>query len=274
MGLSKEIENIKSDKKYAWIHASIENWYEKPGRIKRLGMRLKKYDKIVTICEDMKKETKNLYPFLKEKLITIYNPFNFERIIGLSEEKIEENMKYLLDEKYIVSVMRLTNHQKDFKTLIDGFKLAKENGIKEKLYILGDGPDKENIQELIDKCGMKEEVLLLGSQKNPYPWLKNAEFFVHSSKYEGFGLVLVEAMILGKAVISSDCPIGPKEVLENGESGVLYPVGNSKKLSRNILSLLMNIDLKEKYVIKGKKRAEDFNVARIIKEYENFIDFE
>ncbi|MGL4997783.1 MAG: glycosyltransferase, partial [Cetobacterium sp.] len=186
--------------------------------------------------------------------------------------KIQEDMKYLLDEKYIVSVMRLTNHQKDFKTLIDGFKLAKENGIKEKLYILGDGPDKENIKELIDKCGMKKEILLLGSQKNPYSWIKNAEFFVHSSKYEGLPTVLIEAMILGKAVISSNCPTGPKEILENGKSGVLYPVGDSKKLSQEIEKILKNLEIKERYKMNSKIRVLEFSTEKVMKRYEEIIE--
>jgi len=266
MGLSKYIDLIKAEKKIAWIHASIKNWYEKESKIRRLEKRLGKYTKIVTICDEMKRETEKIFPSLKNKLIRIYNPFNFERIRKLAENHNEINMK-LYNQDYIISIARLTLHQKDFLTLIKGFKLAKESGIKDKLYILGDGPDKEKIQNMINEEKMEKAIFLLGNVKNPYPWIKNSKMLVHSSKYEGFGLVLVEALVLEKTVISSKCPTGPKEILENGEIGFLYEIGDYRKLAELIIENLENNILLEKI----NQKIQKYSVEKVIKEYEKII---
>ena len=266
MELSKNIDLIEADKKIAWVHSSIKNWYEKESKIKRLGERLKKYDNIVTICDDMKKSTIKLYPFLGKKIIRIYNPFNFERILFLSNENVSNK---LFEEKFIVAVSRLTLHQKDFITLVKGFKKAKElKKFDEKLYVLGDGPDKRKIQDLILKEKMEKEIILLGNIKNPYPWIKNSKMLIHSSKYEGFGLVLVEALILNKIVISSDCPVGPKEILENGEIGHLYEVGNYNKLAELIVENLENPKINTELL---NQRIQKYKKENIIKEYEKLI---
>lgn len=268
MGLSKQIDLVDAKKKIAWVHSSIEKWYVKENRIKRLGERLKKYDKIVTICNAMKESTEKLYPFLKEKIIRIYNPFNFERIIENSKEKVDENLKEYYEKDFIVSVMRLTENSKDFDTLISGFKLAKEKGVKEKLYILGEGSDREKIEEKIKKEGMENEIILLGNVKNPYPWIKKAKILVHSSRFEGLPTVLLEGLILDKIVISSDCPTGPKEILENGEIGYLYNIGDYKKLSELIVENLenSNIDL-----VLIRERILKYSKDIVIKEYEKII---
>ena len=266
MGLSKHIDLIKANKKIAWVHASIKHWYEKKSRIERLGKRLQKYDNIVTICDEMKEETEKLYPSLKNKFLRIYNPMNFERILKLADEEIKNP---LIQKEFIIAISRLTTHQKDFETLIKAFKLAKENGkISEKLFILGDGPDKEKIQNLIAKEKMEEEILLLGSIKNPYPWIKNSQLLVHSSQYEGLPTVLIEALILNKKVISSSCPTGPKEILCNGEIGDLYDVGNYRKLAELIEKNLKDTNIDVNLI---KDRIEKFSKEKVLKEYEKII---
>lgn len=268
MGLSKQIDLINAKKKIAWVHSSIEKWYVKDSRIKRLGERLKKYDKIVTICDAMKESTEKLYPFLKNKMIRIYNPFNFERIIEHSKEKVDKNLKEYYEKDFIVSVMRLTENSKDFDTLISGFKLAKEKGIKEKLYILGDGSDREKIEEKIKKEGMENEIILLGNVKNPYPWIKKAKMLVHSSRFEGLPTVLLEGLILDKIIISSDCPTGPREILENGEIGYLYSVGDYRKLGELIVENLENSDINLDLI---RERILKYSKDVVIKEYEKII---
>lgn len=268
MGLSKRIDLIDAKKKIAWIHANIKNWYVREDRIKRLGERLQKYTNIVAICEAMKESTIELFPFLKDKIIRIYNPFNFERVIKKSEESIDKNLKEYYEKDFIVSIMRLTEHQKDFDTLILGFKLAKEKGAKEKLYILGDGPDRDKIEKKIKQEGMENEIILLGNVKNPYPWIKKAKMLVHSSKYEGLPTVLIEALILDKIVISSDCPTGPKEILENGEIGYLYNIGDYRKLGEMIIKKLENLDIDLDLI---RERILKYSKDIVIKEYEKII---
>lgn len=266
MGFSKYIDLIKADKKMAWVHSSIENWYQKKSRIKRLGERLKKYDKIVTICDEMKKNTIKLYPFLEEKIIRIYNPFNFERILRNSEEEIQN--KNILKEPFAVSVMRLTENSKDFDTLIKTWQVLEQQNISLKLYILGDGSDKKNIESKIKNAGQEDRVILLGNVTNPYPWIKKSKMLIHSSKFEGLPTVLIEALILNKTVISSNCISGPKEILENGEIGYLYEVGDYKKLAELIINNLENPHLNLELL---NEKIQKYKKENVIKEYEKLI---
>ncbi|MGL5459328.1 MAG: glycosyltransferase, partial [Cetobacterium sp.] len=130
MGLSKNIDLVDAKKRIAWIHSPIDSWYRKKDKIKRLGDRLKKYNTLVTICDDMKEKTEKLYPFLKDKLVRIYNPFDIEKIQNQSKDlsEITEEKRVLLKEEYIISVGRLDNYSKDYYTLLKGFKGAKERG--------------------------------------------------------------------------------------------------------------------------------------------------
>ena len=273
-GATKYIENIEADKKVVWIHNSIPNLKKSESKIKRFGKRLEKYDRIVAICDEMKEELKDIYPNLKDKIIRIYNPFNFSRVLNLKDDMSEltEKDKELLNEDYCIAISRLDTVQKDYKTLLKAFKILKSKGINKKLYIVGDGPSKEEIENMIKEYDLIEEVKLLGRFKNPYVWLNNADFFIHSSKYEGFGLVLIEAAILDKLIISSNCPVGPTEILENGKSGILFNVGDSQELAEKIEKVLNDKNLRNRYILSMKERREDFKKENVLKEYEKLID--
>lgn len=273
-GASKYIDKINAKKKIVWIHNSIPKLKKKKSKIERFGKRLEKYDKVVAICDEMKEELQEIYPKIKEKIIRIYNPFNFERIEKLKNDNTDltDNDKKLLEKKYIVAIARLDSVQKDFSTLIKAFKIVKEKGIEESLYIIGDGPSRKEIEQEIKKIGLEKEILLLGNRKNPYIWLKNSLFFVHSSKYEGLPTVLIETLICDKMIISSNCPTGPKEILNNESCGKLFEVGNYNQLADLLEKYLIDKERKNEFLQEILKRKEDFNKEKIIKEYENLID--
>ena len=140
--------------------------------------------------------------------------------------------------------------------------------IRDRLYILGDGPDRDKIEKKIKKEGMENEIILLGNIKNPYSWIKKAKMLVHSSKYEGLPTVLIEALILDKIVISSDCPTGPREILENGEIGYLYSVGDYRKLGELIVQNLENSEIDLDLI---RERILKYSKDVVIKEYEKII---
>ena len=131
-------------------------------RLKDLEKDLEKYDRIVAICDEMKEELKDIYPNLKDKIIRIYNPFNFSRVLNLKDDMSEltEKDKELLNEDYCIAISRLDTVQKDYKTLLKAFKILKSKGINKKLYIVGDGPSKEEIENMIKEYDLIEEVKL------------------------------------------------------------------------------------------------------------------
>ena len=273
-GASKYIEKLDIKKKIVWIHNSIPNLKKKEGKIKRFGKRLEKYDRVVAICDEMKEEIEHIYPNLKGKVSRIYNPFNFERIEKLMEDEREltKEQKKMLNEDYCIAIARLDNVQKDFLTLVRAYKFVKESGIQDKLYIVGDGPSKEEIINEIKKLSLEENIKLIGLSKNPYIWLKNSKLFVHSSKYEGLPTVLIEALICNKMIISSNCPTGPKEILKNESCGKLFEVGNIKELGDYLIEFLANKNNRELYEKNVILRKEEFNKNKVIKEYEKLIE--
>ena len=273
-GASKYIEKLDIKKKIVWIHNSIPNLKKKEGKIKRFGKRLEKYDRVVAICDEMKEEIENIYPNLRGKVSRIYNPFNFERIEKLMEDEREltKEQKKMLNEDYCIAIARLDNVQKDFLTLVRAYKFVKESGIQDKLYIIGDGPSKEEIINEIKKLSLEENIKLIGLSKNPYIWLKNSKLFVHSSKYEGLPTVLIEALICNKMIISSNCPTGPKEILKNENCGKLFEVGNIKELGDYLIEFLANKNNRELYEKNVILRKEEFNKNKVIKEYEKLIE--
>lgn len=262
----KYAERINIDKKVIWQHTSL---HKNP---KRTEKRLKKYNKIVLLCDDMKSDYEKNFPSLKDKLFRIYNFLDFSRIKVMKDDDTEltTKEKEMLNEKYCISVARL-DYPKDFDTLFKAFEILKNGEIKEKLYIVGDGEQRKRLEIQIKDKELENTVYLLGRKKNPYIWINNADIFVHSSKREGFPAVLLEGLLCEKMVISSDCMTGPKEILENGKDGELFEVGNYLKLSKLLEKYIKNPELKEKYIENSKVRIEDFEKQKILKEYEEFF---
>lgn len=269
------LENGVDKKRICWLHGEITklNKYEK--RKKFLRENLNKCDKVVCICEDMKNGVIKEIPELEEKLEVIYNPFDMEKIKIKSNDysEIKDNEKKLLEDNYIIMVSRLDNVQKDFDTLIKAFKTVNQKRKDIKLYLLGEGPDREKIENMIKDEDLQEYIKLLGVKRNPYPWIKNSKLLVHSSRYEGLPTVLIEALILNKIVISSNCPTGPREILDNGKYGSLVEVGDYNSMAQEILELLQeNSKKKEKYLSNIDKSIERFDKKNIIKQIERVLD--
>ena len=230
--LTKIIDKLNSSKNLVWIHSSIKNWKKKKRKIDRFVDRISKYSKIICICKEMKEDLKNE---LKNKVDFLYNPIDFDRIKKLSNEDFSEEVKKLLKDKFLLSIARLDCVPKDFETLFKAYEIAKKDGYDGKLYIIGDGPDKDKVEKLKEANLYKEDILLLGRKENPYNWLKKSDKLILSSRYEGFAIVLLEGLCLGKNVIASDCKTGPNEILANNR-GLLFKVGDYSTLAKYIIS--------------------------------------
>ena len=241
------ITKVKGPKHQIYLHGSVTRFFDGIRKyFKNIFFeKLSKFDEICTVSQEMGEELIKLAPYLKEKQKTVYNPIDVEEIEkkALDDSELTENEKILIKNSYICSVGRLDENQKDFTTLIKAFgELKKEERVKEKLIIVGDGPDRENLENLTKKLKI-DDIVFLGNKRNPYIWMRNSKLFILSSKYEGFGLVLAEALLVGTKVISSNCPVGPREILENGKNGELFEVGDIKKLK----SLIKNKIKEEKF---------------------------
>ena len=114
---------------------------------------------------------------------------------------------------------------------------------------MGRGRLKKKIFQFIETNNLKKNVKILDYKKNPYPYIKQADFLILTSLHEGLPNILLEAIVLSKFIISSNCPTGPKEILNNGKGGELFKVGNYKDLAQKIIFCSKN-----KKICKGKIR--------------------
>ena len=156
--------------------------------------------------------------------------------------------------------------QKDFETLLRAFALvqAKRNA---RLIILGRGPKKQALRELATELGISDCFQLPGHVRNPYAYFSRAAVFVLSSAWEGLPNVLIEAMACGCSVVSTDCPSGPFEILEEGAVGRLVPVGDATAMAKAIIESLDNPTRKD--VLLARARA--FSYEEAISAYESVL---
>lgn len=205
----------------------------------------------------------------KKKIKVIYNPIVSNKLYILTDQPVEHPLFLNQKVPIILAVGRLTK-AKDYPTLLRAFALICKKK-KTHLVILGEGEERKNLENLVNKLNLLENIAFLGFQKNPYKYMGKASIFVLSSKREGFPNVLVEAMACGIPVVSTDCQSGPNEIIKNGENGILVPVSDEKSLAEAILQVLNNYPLQKKISAEGKKRAQDFTTEKSVKEYEKLF---
>lgn len=222
-------------------------------------------DNIIAISEGVKQSLVKNFNLDSSKIQTIYNPSADEKILSLAKEDIDRDL--ISNRPLIVSIGRLTK-QKDHITLLKAFNKIHSN-IDCNLYIIGEGSERRNLEKFIKNNNIDNKVKLLGYQNNPWKFLSKSNLFVLSSIWEGFGNVIVESMLIGIPVISSDCPSGPREILNNGKSGKLFQVGDYNHLA-NIIKETISSD-NSKLINYAKLRSKDFTIEKITQEYQKVL---
>ena len=242
---------------------SIKNKQEKYPKLYDLLYRknYNNFDRVVCQSEFMRDDLLNNYAIKKDKLIVINNPVEVDRIklLSISEEIIYDSGKINL-----LVVGRL-NKVKGFDLLLNVLNKLDANY---HLTILGQGSEEKTLKEIAVKLNIVEKLTFLGFQSNPYKYMKQADLFILSSRYEGFPNVLLEANICGTPVIAFNCPGGTEEIIENGVNGYLVPCGDIDEMTNMIKSF--DIKAFDENAIKEfikKKYAAD----KIIKKYENVL---
>ena len=245
---------------FAWIHFSL-TFGEKLTleKIKKYKKQYKKYSKIFAITRVMKEEFINKVGIDEKKVELVYNPIDL-KLIQKKAENVEKKYENYLKQDYFLQVSRLTQ-QKQPEHLVDIYYKLKQDGIKEKLYFIGDGEKKEIIKQKIKEYNLENDIILLGQIENPYPFFKNAKLFVHTAKYEGLPTVLLESLALGTPVVSYDCPTGPRDILgKNSEYGELISLNDKDMFVEKVLELMNSKEKYEKYKNLSLIRANDFSM--------------
>lgn len=273
-GMRDEILNSpqKSSKKIVWIHNDLKktefhNYTDDEFR-KFFG-----FDKIMVISEKIQNDFEVLAKNEEEKnkILRIYNPLDTEEILEKAETKTTDCFVPRNDnsEPVFISVGTVFP-QKGFDRLLKVHKRLLEEGFPHKIQILGDGYDFENIKKLQQELGVSETATLFGFTDNPYPQIKNADFYILSSRYEGFPTVLFEAITLKKKIIATDVS-GVKEMLNNGKLGLI--VENSEDgIYEGMKKALENPERFQKYETILENNEMPFNLENSINTIVKIID--
>ena len=225
-------------------------------------------DRIIAVSGGIHDNLVEEFRVPSDKIRVIYNPIDIPRIRRLFEVQMCHPF-VSAPVPLIVSIGRLVP-QKGFDFLVQAFGMVIAE-TDARLIIMGEGPERGPLEKLAEALGLSDRISFTGFQDNPCAFLAYADLYVLSSRYEGMPVSLLEAMACGVPVIASDCQSGPREILENGEDGTLVPVGDVEELAKAIVRLIKNKSLRAALSKTGVRRARDFSVEKVIKEYEDEI---
>ena len=221
-------------------------------------------DAVVAVSKGVADDVSGLTGIPRENIVVIYNPV-------LSEEFFERAKAPMLhpwlkpgSPPVVLSVGQLTK-PKAFHTLLRAFAAVKHQ-TPARLLILGEGPERSALESLVESLGIGDKVAMPGFEPNPYPYMARAKVFALASEFEGFGVVLVEALALGATVVATDCPGGPREILDDGRRGSLVPVGDVEALARALVAALGSPQRSM-----PREVLKDFEVATAASSYEKLI---
>ena len=198
---------------FQWIHIDAERLA--PGELDKYAKVYEKMDGVVCVSETAKQALIKLYPSLKDKAHVIYNFFNTDLIKKKSDDCVKlDNSTFS-----ILSIGRMVE-QKGYLRAMDVINRLAREGYKFKWTIIGDGGDKQEIENKIRIYGIEDKVELLGLKDNPYPYIKTCDLFFLPSLYEGFPTVTIEAKVLNKPVLATEVS-GIHEQIEDGKNGII-----------------------------------------------------
>lgn len=222
-----------------------------------------KADQIVALSNGVAESLAQLAPQLRQQTTVIHNA-------GVEDDVREKMREEFFGEELpaaplVVACGRL-KALKGFGFLIDALREVRKT-TPANLLIVGEGEERAALERKIRRLRLQNCVRLVGFQENPFKYMAAADLFVLSSLFEGFGNVIVEAMACGVPVVATDCPYGPREIITDGENGILVELGSAPALAQAILRVLGDSKLRNRLAENGKQRAQDFEARSIADSY-------
>jgi glycosyltransferase involved in cell wall biosynthesis len=233
---------------------------------KRLARRAyRSADAVVALSEGVRTELIEDFALAPGRVVTIHNPVEFDALVAQAKAVPPPIAK---DGLWIMGVGRLLR-QKGFDRLMRAVAALQRDDVR--LVLVGEGPDRAALQSQADELGIGDRLIMPGFVQQPMHWLGAADLFVLSSRWEGFGHVIVEAMAAGAPVIAFDCPHGPRDIIRNGENGILVPDGDEAALTAAIADLLDDRGRASTLAARAKADAARFSSATIASQYLNLF---
>lgn len=228
-------------------------------------------DRIVAPSAAIREDLISAFDVPAEKITVINNPVDVERLRSMMQERVEHPWFHESGIPVVVAAGRLAR-QKGFDILLKAFRMVIDSGVCARLVILGDGELRAEVSGLISTLALSANVALLGHQRNPFKYMSRADLFVLSSLWEGFPNALLEAMACGAPVISTDCPSGPSEIIQDGTNGILVPTGRPEDLAREMVCLLGNDAFRRDIGVAGRETIEQrYSLDHIVPMYNDLF---
>lgn len=253
-------------KKITWVHCDLFTFHYTKHQFAK-GEELRAYNKMVTVVcvsNDALQAFEKRYPNCIAEKKVIYNPIDTKKILRMADaDLVQKNEKFT-----IITVGRLTPPKKMDRVIRLAARFKKEQ-IDVRFQIIGDGELKEELLSLRRELMVEDLVEFTGFVKNPFPYIKKADMMFVSSGYEGFGLVVCEAMCLGVPVVSTKTA-GPTEIIDNNRYGLLCE-HDDESIYLAVKQLIDNPNLRGKYTEAGLERAQDFSVVNTLIEFDKLL---
>ena len=222
-----------------------------------------KADAITVLSEESKTTLEEVFPEFSNKILLLENMISEKEILSAAQEEIND---FPQNEFTIVSVGRL-DPVKLHEQGVEVMKELKHRNLKFKWLVIGEGPLKNKVEQRISEYQLQNEILLLGTRENPYPYIKKADVFLHLSKFEGYGIAIAEARILKKCIVLNDFTTASSHI-KNGFDGVITSL-NPVEIAAEIEKLMLDKNLRKKYE-QNVSFDKDF-AQKILKKIENII---
>jgi glycosyltransferase involved in cell wall biosynthesis len=223
-------------------------------------------DAVICISEGIRREFESYSPAAAGKAVVIYNVGLDDGQLSRAADAIDEGTP---PRPLVVACGRLTR-QKGFDLLIQAIAQVRRH-LPVHLWILGQGPERDALQALIDGLGLGSSVRLLGFKEHPVSYFAKADAFVLSSRWEGFGSVLIEAMACGAPVLSTRCEWGPAEIISHGVNGLLCEPDSPEALGQGMLTLLQDRELATRLSAAARIASERYSVSAIVGQHEDLF---
>lgn len=269
-GIYREILSspIKSSKKIIWVQNDIFSLKEYTSEVIR---KFFKFDKILVISNKLEEEMLKLAQNDNEKssVIKIYNPIDKNDTLQKANASVNDMPFSESNLPTFVSVGTVYP-QKGYDRLLHVHKKLLNEGLKHNLLIIGDGYDFNNIQALLEKLNLQETAKMLGYKSNPYPYLAKADFYVMSSRHEGFPTIIAEALILEKPITATNIS-GIRDLLQDGKLGVITP-NSEEGIYEGMKKFLTDKNLAEQYKEQIRMTEMPFVLDKSVERLQEIID--
>ncbi len=216
-------------------------------------------DKIISPSQELKKELVKTYNIPQKKIEVIYNTIDRYKIEKLSKIKLNSKYVHLYKKKTFIFHGRL-EFQKGLDILIKSFNIY--NGMQYNLIILGEGSQTNSLKKLVKNLNLSKQVFFLGFKKNPYNFIKKADYYIFPSRYEGMSNSLLDAVALSKIILASDCKHGNREIMDIYRKGIIFKSNSIRSLDKALKSInsIKKIKINNEFY---KKFNEKINFSKI-----------